>query len=121
MLELCNQARDWSREANQGTQQTEGAAPTLAYIQLYFAYGLARLSEKQASNDLFDLAKKDLEKGDDVHRFLLGAFGHRIKQAQGGYKNAGPLPAEQMEYLQKNMERLQRYVVDRLRQHSRIL
>jgi hypothetical protein len=121
MLELCNQARDWSRDANQGTQQTEGAAPTLAYIQCYFAYGLARMGEKQASNDLFDHAKKALEKLDDAHKFLLGAFGHRIRQAQTGQKNAGPLPAEQMEYLQKNVERIQRYVVDRLRQHSRIL
>ncbi len=120
MLDLCNRAREWSRESNEGFQ-TEGSAPTLAYIQLFFAYGLARLGEKDASRTLFEEARKPLEKAEDAHTFLLGAFAHRIRLAQEGRKNAGPLPAEQMEYLQKNMERIQRYVADRLRQHSRIL
>jgi len=61
-----------------------------------------------------------LGRENDVHQFLLGAFQYRINQALEGKPHAGPLPNEQLEYLE-HTERMQRYVVDRLRQHSRIL
>ena len=59
--------------------------------------------------------------GDAPHRFLFEAFCYRIKLVQEGGKNTGPLPSDVMDSLPKRPEIMQRYVVDRLRQHSKIL
>src|SRR5205807_6973924 len=56
----------------------------------------------------------------EVHTFLYNAFEFRVRQALEGRPHAGPLPQEQMEYL-AHMDRMPRYVIDRLRQHSYIL
>jgi hypothetical protein len=58
--------------------------------------------------------------GDDVHQFLLAAFRYRIEQALAGEPLAGPLPAELLQHFE-HMDRMPRYLVDRLRQHSHIL
>jgi FtsH ternary system domain X7 len=127
MTNLCKQAHDWPKEAS-GVIQGQAAAQTHAYINLTFAYGLARMGELDASRKLMDEAKKVLlaqidQDGntDEAHQFLFRAFTYRVKMAQEGKRNTGPLPPEELEYLEKRMERLKRYVVERLRQHSRIL
>jgi hypothetical protein len=68
------------------------------------------------------VADHDLVKGekDDAHPLLLQAFTYRVQQVLEGKPHRGPLPTDQIEYLE-HMERQQRYVVDRLRDRSRIL
>jgi hypothetical protein len=93
---------------------------TGAYADLTFAFGLARLGEAAACRDLLLQAWQVLEDQDLVHHLLLQAYDYRIQQALKGQAHTGPLPAEQLEALER-METLTRYRVDRLRHHSRIL
>jgi hypothetical protein len=116
MTNLCSQAHAWI----QGGGGPAAGAPTVAYTDLVFAFGLARLGETDASRELRQRAQDVLGGMDDVHQFLLQAYDYRIKQALEGRPHSGPLPAEQMEYLE-HMDRMPRYLVDRLRQHSHIL
>jgi hypothetical protein len=146
MLELCERARRWSKETSTALP-SEGDAPTLAFIQLLFAYGLARIGEVQASRELIEQAGKELKKGGEAHRFLLEAYQHRIGMAQEGRRNAGPLPPPLLDWLRRMDEqikklqppaaapgpseqeqrrelqelRMQRYCIDRMRHHSKIL
>jgi hypothetical protein len=101
------------------------AEPTLtgAYADLSFAFGLACVGEPSASRDLLNQARAVLAPLDDVHNFLLQAYDYRIQQALDGRPHTGPLPPEQMEYLE-HMDAestMTRYKVDRLRGSSRIL
>src|SRR5262245_28968079 len=124
---LCDLALTWSKDPSNGPASPE----TQAYIQLIFAYGLARAGDNGASNQLLDAAGQVLAAGDAVHRSLLKAYGYRIRMAQEGLKNTGPLPAEavlknigplpQEDFLALLKDRMNHYSVDRLRQHSRIL
>jgi hypothetical protein len=93
---------------------------TLAYADLMFAFGLARLGEASACRTLKEQAQEVLAQVDDAHQFLAEAYGYRIQQVLEGQPHGGLLPAAQLEYLE-SMERMQRYKVDRLRFHSRIL
>jgi hypothetical protein len=108
---------------------------TPAYIDLLFAFGLARLGEATAARQLLGQAAAPLgESGDEGHRFLLEAFQYRTEQVLAGKPHAGALPAEQIEYVeQMRREQLVRphdnndpgtralYVIDRMRQQSRVL
>ncbi len=116
MTDLAGLAQDWIKKEG----LPNATAQTPAYVDLVFAFGLARLGENDAARDLLARAKAVLGTKDDAHSFLYGAFEHRIKQALDGKAHTGPLPNDQLEYLE-HMERLLRYVVDRLRKHSRIL
>ncbi len=95
-------------------------ADTKAYADLVLAYSLALLGESQSWRKLLGAAKEVLAERTEVHTFLLEAFAYRIEQAHAGKPAAGTLPPEQLEYLEQ-MEKIPRYMVDRLRQHSRIL
>jgi hypothetical protein len=116
LLRLHERALGWVRPAD----TPHATALTPAYTTLYFAYGLARLGEKSAGTRLREQASEGLSQRDDAHRFLARAFGYRIEQALNGQRPGGPLPADELAALE-GMERLSRYVVDRLRKHSRIL
>jgi hypothetical protein len=121
LLDLASLAVTWVRKEMAAQPATTSAAPPMeGYVDLLFAYGLARLGELDASRMLQQHAATVLGKREDVHQLLLQAFDYRIRQAQEGKPHTGPLPPEQMEYLE-HMERMSRYVVDRLRQHSQIL
>jgi hypothetical protein len=93
---------------------------TGAYADLAFAFGLASLGEPTACRELLEQAREVLAPQDDVHSFLLQAYDYRIQQALAGKSHTGPLPPEQLEYLE-HMDTLVRYKIDRLRCHSRIL
>jgi hypothetical protein len=67
-----------------------------------------------------DRAREALSGKDDAHTFLLKAFEYRIQESLEGRPHTGPLPAKLMEELE-HMQTLLKYVVDRLRKHSRIL
>jgi hypothetical protein len=116
MTDLAGLAQDWIKEGG----IPNATAQTPAYVDLVFAFGLARLGETDAARKLLGDAKGALTSKDDAHQFLLGAFEHRVKQALDNKPPTGPLPNDQLEYLE-HMERLLRYVVDRLRKHSYIL
>jgi hypothetical protein len=100
-----------------------GEAPTArtdAYIHLLFAFGLARLGDRQSAQDLLHLGKIRLAKSAESHQCLLDAYTYRINQALGGKPHTGPLPIEQFDYLE-TIHPLERYVVDRLRKQSIVL
>jgi hypothetical protein len=118
MVELCASAHKWLEHESHASPHASAQTP--AYVDLIFAYALARLGETDASRKLFENAEEVLEGRDDAHQFLLAAFAYRIGQAREGKPPQGPLPAARLEELEV-MERLQRYVVDRLRKHSTIL
>jgi hypothetical protein len=113
---LRDLAQEWIKEGG----IPNATAQTPAYVDLVFSFGLGRLGENDAARDLLARAKSALNGKDDAHNFLYNAFEHRIKQALDGKPHTGPLPNDQLEYLE-HMERLLRYVGDRLRMHSRIL
>jgi hypothetical protein len=117
MTELCTLAHKWIKE---GSETGPRATPMDGYTNLIFSFGLARLGEQDAARELLQKAQTVLADKDDAHLFLLGAYKHRITQALEGKPHTGPLPPHDLEYLE-HMERLQRYIVDRLRKHSHIL
>ncbi len=115
--ELPDAAKAWSAKT-----WSIGAAgePTAAYIDLLFAFGLARLGEADAARALLRQAKDALHLKGAVHAFLHSAFEYRIRQALQGQPHAGPQPNELMQNLDA-MDKMSRYVVERLLERSRIL
>lgn len=118
LIDLANLAQDWLKDGGAGAPSA--TAQTAAYVDLVFAFGLARLGESDAARELLARARGVLSTRDDAHAFLYTAFEYRVRQALDGKPHTGPLPNDQLEYLE-HMERLLRYVVDRLRKHSRVL
>jgi hypothetical protein len=105
-------------------------APTRAYADLILAWGLARLGERAACQDLLTQARGVLAPLDAAHNFLLDAFSVRIAEALEG-RPGGPLPADLLVRLVRlreqertdraARERLLLVKVQHLLQHSRIL
>jgi hypothetical protein len=116
MRELCDRAHAWA-EANRDEIHRPPMAP---YVDLLFAFGLARLGEADASRQLMRRARGFLADKDEVHTFLLPCFEYRITEALEGRPHTGPLPPQFMAKL-GGMAALHRYAIDRLRKHSRIL
>jgi hypothetical protein len=131
LTQLCERARKWSEQQRHDDAIYAGAKThTADYLDLVFAFGLARLGELDASRRLLRRATAELSKEDDAHQFLLAGFRYRIEQALAGRQHRGPLPAEQLEYLellpkepepQRGRSVAARYIVDRMRKTSRIL
>lgn len=93
---------------------------TRAYVELTFAYGLARLGQTEQARRLAGAATGALDLGDPVHRFLVGAYRARVTQALDGHPPETALPADLTGELNR-LERFLRYKVDRLRQLSAVL
>jgi hypothetical protein len=103
------------------------------YVDLMFAFGLAKLGEVTTARDLMKNAQAKLlepvgpkDRPDPAHEFLFKAFYWRIENALQGKPHAGPLPPELMARLEtidadRNNQASKRYVVDRMRQQSWIL
>lgn len=103
------------------------------YVDLMFAFGLAKLGEATAARDLMRNAGEELlkrpgpkDRPDPAHEFLFKAFQFRIENALQGKPHAGPLPPDLMARLEtidadRNNQASKRYVVDRMRQQSWIL
>jgi hypothetical protein len=103
------------------------------YVELMFAFGLAKLGEATAARDLMRSALERLlepitatGRPDLAHEFLGKCFVWRIENALQGKPHAGPLPAEMMERLETIDEHRGttlgwRYIIDRLRESSWIL
>jgi hypothetical protein len=114
--DLVNSAQKWVKD----NKDQLSNAPTEAYVDLIFAFGLARLGEVDAARERLNRAAAALAGKDDAHTFLLGAYRYRILQAIDGKPPAGPLPDELLGSL-KGMSSLHPYIIDRLRKISRIL
>jgi hypothetical protein len=108
-------ARGWvAAHAPNATAQTE------AYVDLTFAFALASIGAADASEECSRRALALLTGRDEAHLLLLQMYGYRIAQARQGQRHDGLFPSEILSTLE-NTERLLRYVVDRLRKHSRLL
>jgi hypothetical protein len=116
MRDLCEKAHDWVR-ANPSMVHKPLMDP---YVDLIFSFGMARLGELDASKELLNGAREVLANKDVAHTFLLRAFEYRITEAMEGRTHTGPLPEKLMDD-REGMDAMLRYVVDRVRYHSRIL
>ena len=114
--DLHETVRGWS-VANLGLSSPH----TKHYIDLIFAFAFARLGETSAAIDLVHNAEKDLlHKPDPVHQWLFDAYSYRIQSVVSGQGSQGSFPDALLNRLD-SAERLDRYKIDRLRQHSSIL
>jgi hypothetical protein len=96
------------------------AVHTGAYVDLTFAFALARVGALAESGGFWRQASEQLTGLDAAHLLLRQMFGYRIAQVREGEEHRGPLPNDILSELE-NTERLLRYVVDRRRKHSQIL
>jgi hypothetical protein len=116
MVELSKLGHKWAKD----NADPQSNAATEAYVDLIFSFGLARLGEADASQELADRARKALAEEDEVHNLLLEIFEYRINQALQGNPHTGPLPQVLLDK-QKTLKDNGAYIVDRLRRHSRII
>ncbi len=135
MVKISELARRWvDRQRGQGVFEYK-ESKTQEYIDLLFAFGLARLGEHDASRKLVLRAQKNLAKGDQAHALLFRLFEYRIRQAMEGQATNSPLESEPLERLDE-LRRIEQarsaeerkkssshlsYIVDKMRGTSRIL
>ena len=81
------------------------------YVDLIFAFGLAKLGEVTAARELMTragtalLASKEPNREPDLaHEFLLKAFVWRIENALQGKPHSGTLPAEMLNRLRDHRQ-----------------
>jgi hypothetical protein len=126
LTELHSRARAWDQRSKvKGLRELWPKSRTEAYIDLMFAYGLARLGAGLRASTLVQSADATLKDQDPVHRLLLEAFVFRIERARvGQWLEKFPSSWYQAidEFVSANaVERSNRYLIDRLREKSRIL
>jgi len=137
--DLHELVRGWAETGSRtGTVPTPASGnPTAEYVDLMFAYGLARLGEVQLSVELADSASAALDTlpADDASgmsaRFLVRAFRFRIDQAAAGQPHFGRLsPAllDELDNIEKQSKGIANssygeahFVITRMRQQSSIL
>ena len=93
---------------------------TQGYVDLVFAYAMARLGETVSSQRFLAEASDALADKDAVHRWLLDAYSERIQHSLSGQSLGAEFSSDLLDRLE-GMSRGQRYVIDRLRQRSRVL
>ena len=137
-LDLHRKVRQWATASlNPPIDKPNEPINTLAYIDLFFAFGLAKLGETSASRTQVESARRVLEfypADSDLGiagRFLFKAFRYRIDQALAGKPHAGPLESTLLDELdaihRQSKDRadspagLGFYAIHRLREQSRIL
>lgn len=136
---LHHLVRAWAEAGAKGgaVPTTADGNPTAAYVDLLFAYGLAKLGETQAAAKLADAAKAAFDrlpaesKPGIAGRFLYKSFRHRVDQAANGQPTTGRLPdhlyAELGEYDKKSQGVSNspfgeaHYAVSRMLEQSQIL
>lgn len=101
-LELHGLVRAWTEKGTTAATllaQSDGGA-TLGYIDLLFAFALAKLGETTAAKSFVKSAERVLTTGkpDDARAiaggFLLKAYGYRVDRVLEGKPARGPLPPE---------------------------
>src|SRR5262249_1520389 len=134
ILPLREQVQEWATSGN------VPVVTTAHYIDLVFAFGLARLGERSECDRLAHAAVEALGSRDEVHSWLCRAYVYRVRQALDGTAATGRLPEELLHELQQYSKpaylkdlapdqqkqesdrlRMDRLRIDRLREYSRIL
>jgi len=95
-------------------------AQTRAYADLILAWGLTRFAEHTAADSVRQQGTAALPDHQPVHALLRAAFEYRIEQVREARSPRGPLPAALLARFAE-LSGTERYVVDKLREHSRIL
>jgi cellulose synthase operon protein C len=93
---------------------------TRAYVQLEFAWGLARMGASDRARVLAEQASASLPR-DPVHDYLSLAYRARIQQALEGKPAESALPREVTAAYQGIKESMHKFIADRLRQTSAVL
>jgi hypothetical protein len=112
-------ARCWIEEVGK-SRAIESVPATLAYVDLFFAFGLARLGASVEGRRLLADAEAVLSQQDDLHQLVLRGYTYRIEQALEGRPHAGTLPADVLTSYSR-LDRMLQYAANRLRCQSRIL
>ncbi len=120
MTNLVALVQHWIKERCADPLDEAHAKLTPAYVDLIFAFGLARLGETDAANALRKRAQTVLSGLDEAHQFLLRSFEYRIQRSIEGKSQTGPLPPELSATLE-GMDKFAAFKVNRLRGDSRIL
>jgi hypothetical protein len=134
---LCDKAMSWLSKQQVASTAIGKKPATAAYAELVFAFGLARLGETDASRRRLKHARQSLQAEKKMaHDYLASAFAHRIEQTLSGQPPVGTLfgPEELQRLEDEEVKRRApranqnttvelgpRYVVDRMRNLSRIL
>jgi len=105
----------WTKEA-----ASSGTARTKAYVDLIFAFGLARLGEASEAEKALDEAKQQFDLKDPIHGWFYSAFEFRIRAALDGRATDEQFAQTLLDKL-ADIERTPRYKIDRLLQNSRVL
>jgi hypothetical protein len=146
-LELHQDIRRWV-EASAAAQKNEPIRKNLPYVDLLFAFALAKLGESTPARRLLDDAGKLMEvpvpdpqpdnknsdavQAAEASRFLYRAFRYRVEQVMAGKPHTGQLADDLLAALAdlrhrgetagtNNPYTLAEYVVNRMREQSRIL
>ncbi|MBA4066609.1 MAG: hypothetical protein C0501_23475 [Isosphaera sp.] len=147
--ELHAEVRRWvERSARAQAQGGDHLLRNLPYVDLLFAYALARLQEGTRAGALVEDARRELEKPvpaawqDPRHfeavvaavtqNFLFKAYKYRVDQVLAGLPRTGPLAAELVAELEdirakgkaggtNNPFTRAEYVINRLREQSRVI
>lgn len=110
--------RYWQDRARQWLSNCE---TDQAYSALLFAFASSHSGEHGTAVISLQQARSTLQSlGDSAHQFLLEAYAFRIHQGFRGEPHRGPFSLELRRKLD-DLESMERYVVDRLRQSSRAL
>ncbi len=138
--EIYQAVRKWveigTKAPNVGKVKTD-PNPSVGYVDLLFAFGLAKLGESQAAAKLRAAGRAILEQAPEesnrgiAGRFLAQAFDYRIQQALAGQPLAGRLPEELYEQLAQIQKRakgavnnpygLAHFAIERMQQQSKIV
>ncbi|HEV7279311.1 MAG TPA: hypothetical protein VGN57_03780 [Pirellulaceae bacterium] len=104
-----------------GSDARKGAAATLDYVRLIFAYADAALGQRErAEATLAEAGGRLRATGDLVHQWLADAFDFRIREAFEGRRSFQRLPASLMERL-ADLGTTSQYVANRARQKLKLL
>lgn len=115
LLNLQSLANEWIHEPPVGRDPQ-----TKSYAGLIFTFALARLGETARCHENLREIAKTLSGRDLIHDWIFEAFSLRIQQALAGEASQGQLSEELLQQLE-TMDRMDRYILDRIRQRSRIL
>lgn len=117
LLELHGLVQNWIK----GNTPAGASPPTTAYANFVFAFGFAHLGEATRARALVQLAQEELQGSDRIHAWLSLAYEHRVNEVLAGRSPTDRFPRELMDDLEAMDNKMDRYKVDRLRQHSSIL
>ncbi|QEL14002.1 hypothetical protein [Limnoglobus roseus] len=140
MVDLHRAARKWAEQSLQSPASVPtqvDSVCTLAYLDLMFAFGLAKLGEGAAARAIVESAQKTLggiktadTKG-IVANYLFKVFRSRIDDALADKPTIGPLSRELLDELEainatggkaaNDPHKLAYYVISRMRQQSEIV